>query len=381
MSTYDYERLGPELFQELCQALLVREYKNVQCLPVGMPDGGRDALTTDDSVRGKIIFQVKLNRIPKNTSDIVKWVTDTIDGEAEKVEVLVDRGASQYVLICNVPGTSHPEVGRIDRVQEYLQSRIKVPAMCWWREDLDRRLDGAYDLKLRYPAILNGPDVVRILWESACRGEAPERRRAALNAYIAHQHSKESTVRFKQIELVSKSLMDLYVDVPAIMARGRYRRHDPIRVEFRAAARRAHAGWTTTDRPDFEQSFIVTTSDGEAYREIDGMMVEIEDVGAADLLHHQIPRQVGEIALGVEFKVRRLHRVRRNHGEPGDAAAFSSSRFTVPSRRLVPDQAGHASVGRPRHRKKRGGRATGRVARPPEKPHQPSLTEKFISTV
>ena len=41
---YQLENLGDERFQQLCQALLVREFPDVQCFPVGMPDGGRDSI-------------------------------------------------------------------------------------------------------------------------------------------------------------------------------------------------------------------------------------------------------------------------------------------------------------------------------------------------
>lgn len=42
---FAYEVLGDEKFQKLCQAVLVDIFPNVQCLPVGQPDGGRDAFT------------------------------------------------------------------------------------------------------------------------------------------------------------------------------------------------------------------------------------------------------------------------------------------------------------------------------------------------
>ena len=42
---YLYENLGPERFQQFCQALLAREYPKLQCFPVAQPDGGRDAIS------------------------------------------------------------------------------------------------------------------------------------------------------------------------------------------------------------------------------------------------------------------------------------------------------------------------------------------------
>ena len=40
---YHYETLNGQSFQKLCQALIVAQNPNTQCLPVGQPDGGRDA--------------------------------------------------------------------------------------------------------------------------------------------------------------------------------------------------------------------------------------------------------------------------------------------------------------------------------------------------
>ena len=40
---YHYEALNDQSFQKLAQALIVAQHPNTQCLPVGQPDGGRDA--------------------------------------------------------------------------------------------------------------------------------------------------------------------------------------------------------------------------------------------------------------------------------------------------------------------------------------------------
>ena len=42
---YPFENLNPEKYQQFCQALLAREFRDVQCFPVAEPDGGRDALS------------------------------------------------------------------------------------------------------------------------------------------------------------------------------------------------------------------------------------------------------------------------------------------------------------------------------------------------
>ncbi|MEV4222405.1 hypothetical protein [Nonomuraea sp. NPDC049725] len=211
---YRYEKLLDERFQMLCQSLLVQEYEGVQCFPVGMPDGGRDATASDRLGVNAVVFQIKFSRHPEELKDPVKWVTDAIDGERGKIERLVERGATKYILITNVRSTSHLDTGRIDRVQDHLNATISIPAQCWWREDLDRRLDNNYSLKLRYPTLLDGVDLLRLIWEATGVGEDRERRQSALSAYFADQFDEDAKIRFKQAELLPTPLFDLYIDVP-----------------------------------------------------------------------------------------------------------------------------------------------------------------------
>ena len=208
------ENLGPERFQHLCQALLVKEFPNVICLPIGQPDGGRDALQhiLDGGEHTLTVFQVKYARQPPARKDTQNWVLDAVDGEVEKVKRLKERGAKNYVLIMNVSGTAHLDVGSIDRIQEEVSLRLPIPAICWWRDDLNRRLDGSWDLKLRYPEILSGQDFLRLLLETS-GGQEESRRRRAINTFLSEQYSDDQEVKFKQVELQNK-LLDLFVDLP-----------------------------------------------------------------------------------------------------------------------------------------------------------------------
>ncbi|MFD9782164.1 NACHT domain-containing protein [[Kitasatospora] papulosa] len=210
---YQYETLLDERFQMLCQSLLIREHTGVQCFPVGMPDGGRDATAPESS--GRIIYQVKFARNPANVEDPVSWVTKAIDGEVEKVKKLADRGATSFVLMTNMPGTSHLDVGRMDKVQAHIDKVLPIPGACWWRDDLDRRLDLSYDLKLKYPSLLSGTDLIRLLWESTGVGEDRQRRANALGSYFTDQSDRDSKVRFKQADLSPSPLFELFIDVPA----------------------------------------------------------------------------------------------------------------------------------------------------------------------
>lgn len=284
--TYLYENLLDDNFQMLCQALLVKEYPGMQCFPVGMPDGGRDAAAPEDPFATDIIvFQVKFAKAPNSIADPVRWMTDAIDGEQAKVERLIARRSiARYVLITNMPGTSHLDAGRIDKVLAHLKVALPdITTGVMWREDLDRRLDGQFDIKLRYPSLLNGPDVLRQLWERAIGGEADTRRSGALRSYLATEYERDETVRFKQAELLPSPLLQLFIDVPAEPSRertaARVRRRGDLEA-WQDAAVRAHAASTGRDR---SQVRLYEQPDGPTLYEEHGGLTPLQ-VGAAALL-------------------------------------------------------------------------------------------------
>jgi hypothetical protein len=216
------ENLGPERFQQLCQALLTTEYRGILCLPIGQPDGGRDAVAHFDEKfpNNLTVYQVKYAREPPRGRDAVGWILETVRNELPKINKLIQRGASRYFLITNAAGTAHLDVGSIDRVQKELSTLIPIPATCWWRDDLNRRLDAKWDLKLRYPEVLTGQDFLRLLLETSA-GEQQERRRRAITTFLSAQYKEDVDVKFKQVELHNK-LLDLFMDLPfSVTVRGK----------------------------------------------------------------------------------------------------------------------------------------------------------------
>jgi hypothetical protein len=212
---YPFENLSPEKFQLFCQALLTREYPNVRCLPIGQPDGGRDAVQWQFLDAGKtslIVFQVKFSRAPLAEDDPHKWLMKISEEEAPKIKKLLPAGAKQYVLITNIPGTAHPGVGSIDKLDALLTRQMGISSVCWWRNDLARRLDSAWDLKWTYPELMTGPDLIRLVVEHGL-AEDKQRRASAVRAFVTNQHSLDREVKFKQVELQNK-LLDLFIDVP-----------------------------------------------------------------------------------------------------------------------------------------------------------------------
>ncbi len=216
MASYQYERLNDESFQQLSQSLLVKEFPGLQCFPVGQPDGGRDGIVrfyedTPGST-GFIVFQVKFARRDLNPSEAREWLLRTLRNELPKVRSLIKDGAQKFVLVTNVAGTAHPGVGSMDKLDDLLVEHIPIPAQAWWRDDLDRRLDDAWDLKFVYPALFSGTDFLRLIVEAG-PSEVRERRQIAIRAFLSHQFDSDREVKFKQADL-ENDIFDLFTDVP-----------------------------------------------------------------------------------------------------------------------------------------------------------------------
>ena len=208
---YPYESLSPEKFQLFCQALLAKDYPDIQCFPVAQPDGGRDATQMNFLYSGTkefVMYQVKFARQPLAIKDSHQWFKDIIAEEAPKVKKQILTGAKSYVLMTNVPGTAHPEAGSIDIVNDLLTKVLGIPCICWWRNDLSRRLDSSWDLKWVYPELMTGPDLIRLVIEGNL-SESKERRASAIRAFITHQFGIEQEVKFKQVDLQNR-LLDLF---------------------------------------------------------------------------------------------------------------------------------------------------------------------------
>lgn len=241
MTSYPYEQLNDESFQQLSQSLLLKAFPSLQCFPVGQPDGGRDAIVrlpkAAPDTAGFILFQVKFSRRELNPSEARDWLLRTLKEELPKIQKQVGEGAERFVLVTNVQGTGHGKSGSMDKLQSLLDEIIPIQAEAWWRDDLDRRLDDAWDIKFAYPALFSGADLLRSVIE-ASPSEGRERRKHAMTTFLTAQFDSDREVKFKQAEL-QNDIFDLFTDVPIVPrnpAGRRQRAVDRLEAAFRRAA-------------------------------------------------------------------------------------------------------------------------------------------------
>lgn len=219
---YFLEQLGDERFQTLCQALLVAERPGIQCFPLAQSDGGRDAIQDlfyDEPDKTFVVFQVKYVRDPQKKSDPHKWLTRTVEKEAQKVAKLIPKGAQAYYLLTNLPGTGSFELGSVDKVRQALGEEIDIPFGVWWRDDIHARISAHSSIKWSFPEILRASDLLEHLTVSAADDPNEVRRFDAVRAFMVDQYDSDEDVRFKQVEL-QNGIAKLFVDVPAILTKG-----------------------------------------------------------------------------------------------------------------------------------------------------------------
>lgn len=212
---YLYERLGDKRFQQLCGALVLDRFPDVSVFPVGEKDGGRDVVS--GSGENRTIVQVKFSGDRRKKT--ATWMKQQINGEAANIERLVKEGCTRYILMTNVEGGANPRTGSRDEVEKELTAlskKYRVQMSCVWSSDLDAWVDNApWEIKLAYVDMLAGTDALLALLTSMNLKDGEQREKDILVTYVATHWSRDKRVKFRQIDLVSDLLSDLFVDVSA----------------------------------------------------------------------------------------------------------------------------------------------------------------------
>jgi len=160
--------------------------------------------------------------------------------------------------------------------------KYQMPSQCWWRDDLSRRLDNAWDLKWVYPALMTGQDLIRSVLESGL-SENKERRASAIRAYVTHQFDIDQKVKFKQVELDNR-LLDLFIDVPIVPPNSATTKKQLYTYQstYRFIARDIISNRHQASRK------LDLSSQSDTFLEINGGRDEQMPVGAAAMLLHPL---------------------------------------------------------------------------------------------
>ena len=233
---YDFNQLAdPKRFQRLVNAVLTARFgEDARITPLQGTDGGSDGETAPDNPNmlfeyqpgpapsnnpliepprpGRYLFQVKFHRTgDQRLSD----TRTTVVGEFRTAlrDLVLERDDRQdvnyFFLVTNVTSSSD-SIRNTDNVRGNLVTdRQHLHADVWWGERIMAALDWAPDLWPAFPELFPGrvpPFLIRTSSPDA-DGLAQTFRIA-----ISHQHRRDSTVKFRQIELEQR-LLDLFVDL------------------------------------------------------------------------------------------------------------------------------------------------------------------------
>lgn len=146
------------------------------------------------------MVQVKWTEHPGRVNDPVTWVTTAARSELANVARLYQDGARRYIIVTNLWGTAKLDSGQIDRLDgalaEVFSELPELDVDVWWRDTLDRHLEGNQSLQWAYPQILSGTQAMGLLL-ATLPGEDGARRERAVRAFLAAQLADEMQLRFK----------------------------------------------------------------------------------------------------------------------------------------------------------------------------------------
>ncbi|ODQ95540.1 NACHT domain-containing protein [Mycolicibacterium holsaticum] len=215
---YLYERLGDHDFQQLVNALLAAQFPNFTPMALRQADGGIDGQRKLDPST-VLIYQVKWS-VSGSEKNPVSWLDATVRKELDNLRRLAKEGVRHYVLVTNVPSTAKPGTGTFAALNKKLDAYAKELGFdelsCIWREALNSWLDNSDDsIKWAYADMLAGWDLIRFLVAEHVGATKNQADRKLIRQVAASQWDDDQRVKFSQVEVDRKRMVDLFVDVTA----------------------------------------------------------------------------------------------------------------------------------------------------------------------
>lgn len=219
---YLYERLGDHDFQQLVNALLTAQFPNFTPMALRQADGGIDGQRKIDPST-LLIYQVKWS-VTGSEKNPVSWLDAVVAKELDNLKRLAKEGVRHYVLVTNVPSTAKPKTGTFaqlnKKLDEYAEQLGFDEISCIWREALNSWLDNSEDaIKWAYADMLAGWDLIRFLVAEQVGATRNQAERKLIRQVSASQWDNDQRVKFSQVEVDRKRMVDLFVDVTAELVR------------------------------------------------------------------------------------------------------------------------------------------------------------------
>ena len=233
---YDLNQIAdPKRFQRLVNAILTARFgEDARLTPIHGADGGSDGETAaanpfleyrhqapatppsnpliEAPRPGRYLFQAKYHRTgDQRLSDLRSIVVSEFkDALGSQIKERTDfQDLNYFFLVTNVTA-SKESLKKIDNARKtLLKGKQNLHADVWWGERITAALDWAPDLWHAYPEIFPGgtPPLLGMATTQSPHGIS-----RTLKLAIGQQYTRESKVKFRQIEL-EKRLLDLFVDL------------------------------------------------------------------------------------------------------------------------------------------------------------------------
>lgn len=215
---YLFERLGDHDFQQLVNGLLAAQFPNFTPMALRQADGGIDGKRKLDPST-VLIYQVKWS-VSGSEKNPVSWLDAVVKKELDNLRRLAAEGVRHYVMVTNVPSTAKPGTGTFAQLNKKLDAYAKELGFdemtCIWREALNSWLDNSEDsIKWAYADMLAGWDLIRFLVAEQVGATKNQADRKLIRQVAASQWDDDQRVKFSQVEVDRKRMVDLFVDVTA----------------------------------------------------------------------------------------------------------------------------------------------------------------------
>jgi hypothetical protein len=215
MSKYSFDRIQPNEFESMAQALLEKTYRvwgNLIQFGSGK-DGGREATWSqpanhpqylrpenhETDIVKEWVFQVKYHDINQRGWKAARdAVVEDLDKELEKIIHKYAVPCHAYVMITNVPFTGARSVGTRDLIIEQTKKwRDNIPEIhIWDAADLSRMLDANEDVRTAYIDTILAGDTIKALYNAVT--SISNRKHSAFRAYLKFITEREKSARAEE---------------------------------------------------------------------------------------------------------------------------------------------------------------------------------------